>query len=85
MREKRKTRLASGFQGDSARQLWTGSVRHGRSSERREATFRQQGLQAWGRLPRAECQEGVSGFGNVEVGGKSPQGLDGMSNGLEVR
>lgn len=47
--------------------------------------FQAAGLQAWGRLPRAERQEGISGFGNVEVGGKSPQVLDGMSNSLEVR
>lgn len=55
---------------------------HGGCSERREVTFRQWGLQAPGKLPRAELQEGRSGFGNVEVGGKSPWVLTGMNNGL---
>ena len=33
-------------------------------------------------FPGAELQEGRSGFGNVEVGGKSPWVLTGMNNGL---
>lgn len=63
----------------------TGSERHGGSSEQREVTCRCQGLQAQGRFPRAECQGWTSGFGDIEVGGKSPWVLNAVSKGLEGR
>lgn len=46
---------------------------------------KEKSLQAQGRLPRAECQGWTSGFGDIEVDGKSPWVLNAVSKGLEVR